>query len=179
MLTARGKAWVRGAVWIAAALAVAAMWWTSGSIALTPPERAPDASPLPLRTLSGEPVSLADYRGQVVLVNLWASWCGPCRAEIPTLKRLDDEYRDRGLVVLGVNVESLPTEHVARLRRDLGISYTTLVPAGRFDGTFRGEGVLPQTWLVDRRGRVRASHGGLVSASSLTRACESLLSEGS
>lgn len=59
-----------------------------------------------LETTSGESVTLSDFRGQGVLVNLWASWCGPCRAEMPAMQRVYDEYKDQGFVVLAVNITS-------------------------------------------------------------------------
>lgn len=140
-------------------------------------DAAPRASPLAIVDEQGRRRSLAEYRGRVVLLNLWASWCGPCRTEIPRLNRLDATRTDRGLVVLGVNVESLEPEHLAALSRDLGIDYTVASPASRLEGTFAWDGVLPYTWLIDGDGRVRAAHAGLAGERALRSACDELLDE--
>jgi thiol-disulfide isomerase/thioredoxin len=140
-------------------------------------DRATEASPLRLRALDGRTVELADLRGQVVLVNLWASWCGPCVTEIPGLTRVSRELSDRGLVVLGVNVESFAPKELAQVARDLGVGYDVLVRDGKLAGTFEWDGTLPTTWLIDREGRVRAAHAGLATERSFRRACERLVDE--
>ncbi len=127
--------------------------------------------------LDGRRLAVADYRGQVVVVNLWASWCGPCRAEIPGLVRVHEALRAQGLVLLGVNVESLPMEQLVDLVEQLEIAYPVVVPAGPLVGTFSDSSVLPYTWLIDREGRVRAAHGGFVTSSALERAVTALLAE--
>jgi thiol-disulfide isomerase/thioredoxin len=149
----------------------------SYSIRLEPGEGAPTASPLELTDLKGRAVDLRDYRGKVVLLNLWASWCGPCRAEIPGLSRLDERLRRSGLVVLGLNVDSLPPERIAEIGEELGITYGIVRSSGPLSGRFGSAGVLPHSWLIDRQGRLRASHAGLATERSFRRACETLLAE--
>ncbi len=176
----RRTAWhrARGVIWIAAIVAAMWAWYDySNRIRLSPPDRSVVATSLQLRDLRGLPVSLDAYRGRVVLVNLWASWCGPCRAEIPRLNRLDRALADDGLVVLGVNVEGLATSQLSRLSEELGVDYRVVVPETAFEGAFDWDGTLPYTWLVDRTGRVRAGHGGLPIERSLRAACEKLLRE--
>jgi thiol-disulfide isomerase/thioredoxin len=157
-----------------------AIWlWAGygGRVRLTPAEEAPRATALALRDLEGNVVLLESLRGSVVVVNLWADWCGPCRVEMRRLQRLEIALRARGLVVLGVNVEDLGAEALNRVVAERGVGYTIAVPAGPLEGTFEPAGVLPQTWVIDRAGRVRASVLGLVGESGLRRACERLLSE--
>ena len=174
----RPRSWIRTAVWLAVVLALAWVWFLyNARLVVRPAQSAPAASELRLRTPEGADLDLADYRGKVVVVNLWASWCGPCRAEIPGLSRLYAELGDRGLVVLGVNVESLGLERVGELQRELGVAYPAGVASRALSGTFTDPRVLPYTWLVDRQGRVRASRGGLLTESSLRRACRKLLDE--
>jgi thiol-disulfide isomerase/thioredoxin len=154
------------------------VWYDyANRVRLSRPDESVVATSLELRDLEGLTVSLDAYRGRVVLVNLWASWCPPCRAEIPRLNRLDRALGASGLIVLGVNVEGLATEQLSRLREEMGIDYRVVVPETAFQGAFEWNGVLPYTWLVDRNGRVRAGHGGLPIERSLRSACETLLGE--
>jgi thiol-disulfide isomerase/thioredoxin len=126
----------------------------------------PDASELALEA----------FRGKVVVLNLWASWCAPCRAEIPRLNRLAAEGHE-DLVVVGVNVEGLDGGRLAGLMGELGIDYVVASPTAELGGSFAWNGLLPFTWLIDKGGRVRAAHGGLPAEHALRRACETLLGE--
>ena len=124
-------------------------------------------------------MTLSELRGRVVLVNLWASWCGPCRAELPALNRIAGELGPDGLVVVGLNIESLSRQAMEDIRHEWGIAYPVTLPLAPLDGTpWAGEGVIPHTWLVDRAGRLRASHSGRVSERSLRVACRRLVAEG-
>lgn len=166
--------------WLIAAALIAAVWflhYRQTTLRLTPPEDARPASPLELLELDGSPHALADHRGQVVLVNLWASWCAPCRREVPLLSRLRSDMEQDGLVVLGVNFEDLDSGTLRQAAERLGIAYPVLRPRGRLGGTFAPPGVLPYTWLVDRQGRIRAAWGGLAREAELHRVCRLLLDE--
>ena len=168
---------VRGPVMVVAAiLAVWAWYHHVNGIHLSSPEDSPVASPLRLIDSNGGEVSLESFRGRVVLISVWASWCPPCRAEIPRLNRLAATHGE-SLVVLGVNVEGFDGDRLERLREELGIDYRVAAPGDGFAGTFSWDGLLPYTWLIDKQGRVRAGHGGLPVESSLRRACEALLGE--
>jgi cytochrome c biogenesis protein CcmG, thiol:disulfide interchange protein DsbE len=115
--------------------------------------------------MDGTPVSLADHRGDVVLLNVWATWCKPCREEIPALDSLHREFSERGLVVAGVSIDVITdTGRIAGFARDLGASYALwLDPDDRVSSTFRAIGV-PSTYLVDREGVLRWTHMGAVKA---------------
>ncbi len=109
-----------------------------------------------LRT--GEPVSVSDYRGRVLLVNLWATWCHPCREETPYLQRMYERYRRRGLRVLGVSID-LPADRdrVAEFVDEMGVEYDVVLdPAAASAEVFRARG-LPTSVLVDRDGVVAFS----------------------
>ena len=147
------------------------------SVRLVPSDAAPLASTLQLRDLDGGEVALAAYRGRVVLLNMWASWCQPCRVEIPRLARLHRELAADGLAVLGLNMEALPPSSLGPIARELGINYPVLLLDEGLGGTFATDGAIPQTWLIDREGRVRASHTGLATERSLRKACVKLLAE--
>jgi len=141
-------------------------------------EKSPAAVGLPLMDLHGGRVSLAEFRGRVVLVNVWASWCGYCRMEIPELEAIHRKYQEEGLVVLGVNWDQATTSELQGMIRDLKITYPVVLPAGRFQGPFLTQGTIPQTWVIDREGRVRVSHTGYASGDSLEKAVRKLLQEG-
>lgn len=116
-------------------------------------------------TMDGKPVSLADHRESVVMVNVWATWCKPCREEIPALDSLYREYGSRGLLIAGVSIDVMDdTARIAGFARELGASYPLwLDPDDRVSGTFLAIGV-PSTYLIDRAGVLRWRHMGPVRA---------------
>ncbi|MFK4226273.1 TlpA family protein disulfide reductase [Streptomyces sp. NPDC019890] len=123
------------------------------------------------RTPGGEPVRLSDFRGKVVVINAWASWCGPCRAETPGLQRLHKELGGQGLQVLGVNGE----DDAAAAQAFLGeykVTYPTLMDEGGRQMLRMPKGLvsqlgLPYTLVVDRDGKVAAAHGGAINEAEL------------
>jgi peroxiredoxin len=112
-----------------------------------------------LKTLAGPPLRLGEQRGHVVLVNFWASWCGPCRQEMPQLNRLHDTYRGAGLVLLGVNVDDDP-QRAADIARRQGIRFPVLLDSDKAVVRRWDLGSMPATVLIDRDGRVRHLHRG-------------------
>lgn len=116
--------------------------------------------------LDGTPVALADLSGDVVLLNVWATWCKPCREEIPALDSLHREFGARGLRVTGVSIDVISdTAEIAGFARQLGASYTLwLDPDDKVSSMFRAIGV-PSTYLIDRNGVLRWRHMGPVRAS--------------
>ena len=126
-------------------------------------QRPPVAAPaLAGTTLSGERFDLADVRGQVVLVNVFASWCGPCRAELPLLVEAGRRWSPEGLLVVGLNLRD-GTEAVRALLDEAGAGDLTVLPDR--DGTRSIEwGVrgVPETFVVDRDGRIVAHQPGVV-----------------
>ncbi len=107
-------------------------------------------------TLEGDTLSLAELRGQAVLLNVWATWCLPCRQEMPDLQALHEELGDEGLRVIGVSIDSRGAGRDVRdFLQQYGISFTILHdPEERVTRTFRMSGGIPQTFLIDREGRI-------------------------
>jgi len=132
-----------------------------------------------LPQLDGELVSLDAFKGQVVIVNFWASWCGPCRAEMPTLERLYQIEQTRGLTVLAVNSTFQDDQtNVAQMRRDLGLSFSILLDYEGTVGHRYSVRMLPTTFIIDRQGVIRqVLFGGPLSEASLRNAVEPLLDE--
>ncbi|HUG39444.1 MAG TPA: TlpA disulfide reductase family protein [Longimicrobiales bacterium] len=104
-------------------------------------------------TLAGDTVALADLRGAPVLLNVWATWCAPCREEMPDLQAIADEFAAEGLRVVGVSIDQADASaQVQRFVDDYGISFTVLHdPRGRVTRSFRTIGV-PETFLLDGEG---------------------------
>jgi peroxiredoxin len=132
------------------------------------------AASFDVRTTTGAPSSLAAYRGSVVVMNLWASWCPPCRAEMPDLERAYLARRARGLVVLGIDQGESPTI-AAAFARSLRITYPILVDEHQQYGrVYRALG-LPTTVIVDRRGTVVKTFDGTVTYDQVLAAVDPLV----
>ena len=112
-----------------------------------------------LRGADGRNLRLNEQRGQVVLVNFWASWCGPCRQEMPHLNRLYDKYKASGFTLLGVNIDDDPRLANAVAAR-MGLKFPVLLDAEKTVSTLYDLGSMPATVLIDRDGRVRFLHRG-------------------
>ena len=124
------------------------------------------ASDFALETLDGTEVSLSDYRGKVVLINFWATWCPPCRAEIPDLEAAYQARQDEGFVVLGISVEE-PREAVAPFAQAIGMSYPVLLDrGGQVMKMFRAPG-LPISLILDRDGVIKVRHVGILTREQL------------
>jgi len=123
---------------------------------ITPQAAAPDFT---LRTAEGRNLRLNEQRGQVVLVNFWATWCGPCRQEMPHLNRLYDKYRASGFTLLGVNIDDDPRTAVGTAAK-LGLKFPVLLDAEKKVSKLYDLGSMPATVLIDRDGRVRFLHRG-------------------
>jgi peroxiredoxin len=112
-----------------------------------------------LRQIDGPNLRLAEQRGRVVMVNFWATWCGPCRVELPHLARLHEKYRGAGFVLLGVNIDDDPNAAKA-LAGKLGLKFPVLLDAGKTVVATYDLNAMPATVLIDRDGRVRHLHRG-------------------
>jgi peroxiredoxin len=120
---------------------------------------APDFS---LQDLQGNTVRLADLQGQVVAVNFWATWCGPCRLEMPLLQARYDALKDKGFTVLAVNLDE-PREDAAAFASGLSLTFPVLLdPGAQVNDLYRVRGY-PTTFFVDREGRIDREHVGIMS----------------
>ena len=125
-----------------------------------------------LKDTSGKKVSLSDYKGKAVVLDFWATWCAPCKVEIPWLAKLHDQYASQGLVVLGISEDDLDQDDKAALFKQkreiaesaekLGINYPVLIDDAKVAEPYGGVDALPTTFYVDRNGKVIAATIGLV-----------------
>lgn len=131
--------------------------------------RAPDFS---ARTLDGQPISLSEYQGEVILLNIWATWCPPCREEMPSMQRLHEELGPEGLKIVAVSIDAEPGVlgpaaqvggNVEEFVEDMGLTFDIWRdPAGRIQQTYRTTAV-PETFVIDRSGYiVRKDIGGVM-----------------
>jgi peroxiredoxin len=140
--------------WLAIAMLAAAN--PVAAAALTPSTAAPDFT---LATLGGPNLRLQEQRGQVVMINFWASWCGPCRVEMPHLTRLYEKYRSAGFTVFAINIDEDPHK-AANVAKQLGMRFPVLLDSEKKVSRLYDLSTMPSTVLVDRDGRVRYVHRG-------------------
>jgi peroxiredoxin len=129
---------------------------------------------LTLQDMNGQAVRLADYKGKVILLNVWATWCGPCQLEIPELIETYAKYKDRGVVVLGVSLDD-----TAQMLRDyapkMHMNYPLLLMQDDFDAAYGPIFGVPVTYFIDRDGTITRRHFGPVSKEQVDREIKSLL----
>lgn len=112
-----------------------------------------------LKSAAGENIRLSEYRGQVVMLNFWASWCGPCRQEFPHLDALQRKYEDLGFTVFGVNVEQ-DRASADKVLRDIPVTFPILFDSESTVSEQYGVDAMPMTLLLDRNGVIRHLHRG-------------------
>jgi peroxiredoxin len=117
-------------------------------------ERRP-APAFELKDLDGKTARLSDYRGKVLLINFWATWCPPCRAEMPDLVRLQEQYGARGLQIVGVTHPPQSVSTVRIVTRRLKVNYPVLLGSRELAEGYGVDEVLPVTIIVDREGNIR------------------------
>ena len=119
---------------------------------------------LPFTDLDGNTLTTADLRGKVTLINFWATWCGPCRIEIPDLIKLQKQYKDH-LQVIGVSVDEGPVEEVKQFAMQYRINYPIVMTTPAINRQFSGIAAIPTSFVIDPEARIVQTHVGLISAS--------------
>jgi peroxiredoxin len=126
------------------------------------------APSLTLTDLNGNPRSLTDYLGQVVLVNMWATWCPPCREEMPTLQAFYEDYSKDGFVIIGLN-DGDAAEEVRDFVASYGMTFPVWLDPAYLSETSFGTMNLPSSFVIDRQGKVRLQWVGAVSRENLEK----------
>jgi len=112
---------------------------------------APDFS---LESLEGKTMRLSDFRGKAVLLNFWATWCGPCKIEMPWFVELQQKYGSQGLQVVGVAMDDASKEDIAKFAKDMGVNYPVLIGKEAVGDSYGGIPALPETFFIGRDGKV-------------------------
>ncbi len=166
---------VAAAVLVAAILAVI---WMLGSATPTEGNQALVGAPVPAlvgETTTGETFRASDHKGRVLLVNFWATWCGPCKMEIPHLIELQKKYGPRGLQVVGLSIDREGMAVVRPFAEKQGFNYPILMAPEGAQKAFGGVEAIPASFLIDKNGKVVHSVEGLVTQDQLAPKIEELL----
>lgn len=131
-----------------------------------------------LQSLEGANLRLSSLHGKAVLLNFWATYCGPCKIEMPWFVELQKEYGPQGFQIVGVAMDDASTEDIAKFAKDMGVNYPILLGKEAVGLSYGGVNVLPTTFFLDRDGRVIAREFGLQSRSVFVDHIKEALSQG-
>jgi thiol-disulfide isomerase/thioredoxin len=131
-----------------------------------------------LPTLDGKNFRLSDLRGKAILLNFWATYCGPCKIEMPWFVELQKQYGPQGFQIVGIAMDDASTEDIAKFVKEMGVNYPILIGKESVGQSYGGVGVLPTTFFLDRDGKVIAREFGLQSRSVFVDHIKKALSQG-
>jgi peroxiredoxin len=167
---------IEALVWIALIVFIGYRIWPQGAAAFGfNSENAPVPS-FQLTALDGSSLSSESLRGKVVLVNFWATWCPPCRFEMPGFQAVYDSRKGRGFIVLGITTDG-DRDLIDRFLAEHHITYPIAMASGSVVQSFGGVSVLPTSFLIDRNGRIRNEVRGVFASVALRSAVDHLLAE--
>ncbi len=146
------------------AILVSTMLLVTGLQAAEVQGKAPDFT---LKSSSGKNLKLSEHRGEVVLLNFWASWCGPCRKEMPYLEQIQEKYADYGFTVMGVNVEE-DSSKAKKMLKDIPVTFPILFDTSNSASKAYKVSAMPTTVIIDRDGNMRYLHKGYKSGDEAT-----------
>jgi thiol-disulfide isomerase/thioredoxin len=124
---------------------------TTASAHLTQSSPAPDFT---LQTLDGKQMTLSALKGKAVLLNFWATWCSPCKIEMPWFVELQKQYGPQGLQIVGVAMDDASKEDIAKFAKDIGVNYPILVGKEAVGDLYGGVPALPETFFIGRDGKI-------------------------
>jgi cytochrome c biogenesis protein CcmG/thiol:disulfide interchange protein DsbE len=128
-----------------------------------------------LSDLNGKRVNLSDFRGKVLILDFWATWCAPCRVEIPHFVELQKQYGDKGLTVIGVSLDEQGPDIVKKFVKQLGVNYPMVMGNEKVTESYGGIVAIPTTFVIDRQGRIVGRHMGYEDKAVFEKEIQSLL----
>jgi thiol-disulfide isomerase/thioredoxin len=128
-----------------------------------------------VKDAQGKTFRSSDVKGKVAVVNFWATWCGPCRAEIPNLIELQKRYGPEGLVIVGISLDEEGAAVVEPFIKRLGVNYPVVIGTKAVDEAFGGVEAIPAVFVIDRDGKIVSQHEGLVAKEVLEQEIKPLL----
>jgi cytochrome c biogenesis protein CcmG/thiol:disulfide interchange protein DsbE len=143
--------------------------------AVKPEKDRKQAPEFALKDSHGRTATIADYKGKVVLLNFWATWCGPCKIEIPWFVDFEQRFKDQGFAVLGVSMDEEGWEEVKPYIEQKKVNYRVVIGTDQVADLYGGVSSLPTSFLIDRDGKIAGVHVGLVSKSVYENEIEQLL----
>lgn len=148
---------------------------TVKAAALKPDKDRKMAPDFALKDENGKTVKLSEYRGKVVLLDFWATWCGPCKIEIPWFIEFERKLKDKGFAVVGVSMDEDGFKVITPFAREMGINYRIVSGDDLTAQLYGGVEALPTTFLIDRDGRIATVHVGLASKGDIENGIQQLL----
>ena len=128
-----------------------------------------------LKDLDGKTVHSSDFKGKIVVLDFWATWCQPCRAEIPGFIELQKKYQGQGLAIVGISVDQAGLDTIKSFAKKLGINYPVVLTDAKIDAAYGGIDGLPTTLIIDRSGRIVKRHLGFTEKSEIESEIKPLL----
>jgi peroxiredoxin len=128
-----------------------------------------------LQNADGQMIHSSDFKGKVVILDFWATWCPPCKAEIPGFIALQKEYGKNGLAVIGVSVDEGGADVVKSFAKQLGMNYTVVLADDKTTQVFGGIEAIPTTFIIDREGRIVTKHLGFTEKDEFEKELKPLL----
>ena len=147
----------------------------SGAKETNPAGKLAPAPSWQLRDVDGKTVRSLDFKGKVVILDFWATWCGPCRAELPGFVELQKRYERQGLAVIGVSVDQIGPAEVKKFAQQLGVNYPVVLADADTAQAFGGIDAIPTTILIDREGRIVKQHPGFTEKDEFEKELKPLL----
>jgi len=128
-----------------------------------------------LSDLEGKSLTLSEFRGKVIILNFWATWCPPCRREIPDFIDLYRNYKDKGLIILGINLDAGDIRSVKRFSEEYGINYPVVIGNDSVTQDYGGIRAIPTTFIIDKKGDIREKYVGYQPRATFEKAVKNLL----
>ncbi|WP_255460959.1 TlpA family protein disulfide reductase [Edaphobacter albus] len=152
---------------------------SEGGDEMAPKMRGKQAPQFSLTSLDGKKVSLADYKGRPVLVNFWATWCGPCKVEMPWFEQFRKQYAAQGFEILGLADDvDAGKDAIAKVVQKAGVTYPILLTDGKVQNAYGGLDVLPMSFYIDRNGVIVEQTAGLGSKDQIEASIKKTIASG-